>query len=144
MGLPQAALVEQGVDLRVAAAEAAARTDGGERQVVRLLQMMEVAHTGRVAPVAGRIAREATDAELLRVARGAALAGGLAGMALAILIPTVVLALTVFYGLLTVMFFVPVVAALLTRRVGAPEALAGMAAQPGVGLGLERHQDRHR
>jgi SSS family solute:Na+ symporter len=75
---------------------------------------------------------EATDAELLGVARGAALAGGLAGMALAIVIPTVVLALTVFYGLLTVMFFVPVVAALLTRRVGAPEALAGMAAGLGV------------
>jgi len=68
----------------------------------------------------------ASDAQLLRVARGAALAGGLAGTALAIVIPTVVLALTVFYGLLTVMFFVPVVAALASRRVGAPEALAGM------------------
>jgi len=75
---------------------------------------------------------EATDAQLLRVARGAAVAGGVAGLALAIVIPNVVLALTVFYGLLTVMFFVPVVAALSTGRVGAPEALAGIAAGVGV------------
>jgi SSS family solute:Na+ symporter len=75
---------------------------------------------------------DASDSEILRVARGAALAGGLAGMGLAIVIPTVVLALTLFYGLLTVMFFVPVVAALASGRVGPPDALAGMAAGVGV------------
>lgn len=52
----------------IAAAEAAARMEGGERQVVRLLQMMEVAHTEHVAPVAGRIAREVADPELIAAA----------------------------------------------------------------------------
>ncbi len=49
----------------ITAAEAAVRAEGGGRQVARLLRMMEVAHTERVAPVAGSIAREAQDPELI-------------------------------------------------------------------------------
>src|SRR4029453_17379368 len=43
----------------------------------------------------------ASARQVLRVARAAAVAGGLAGIVLAIVIPTVIGALTVFYGLLT-------------------------------------------
>jgi SSS family solute:Na+ symporter len=68
----------------------------------------------------------APESSLLRIARTAAIAGSVCGIGLAILFPTVIAALTVFYGLLTVLFFVPVVAALLSGRVGPPEALAGM------------------
>ena len=39
----------------ISALQSAAAGEGGTRQVVRLLRMMEVAHTGRVAPVVGRI-----------------------------------------------------------------------------------------
>lgn len=71
---------------------------------------------------------EATDRQVLKVARGAAVAGGLAGVVLAVVIPSVVGALTIFYSLLSVSLFVPVVAGLHSRRPGAGEALAGAAA----------------
>jgi SSS family solute:Na+ symporter len=78
-----------------------------------------------------RFARPAsTDDEILGVARGTAIAGGVAGMMLAIVFPTVISALTVFYGVLTVVFFVPIVAAILSGRAGPPEALASL----GVGV----------
>jgi SSS family solute:Na+ symporter len=69
----------------------------------------------------------APEADVLRVARLAAVGGSVAGVVLAVVFPTVVAALTIFYGLLTVLFFVPVVAALVSRRAGPPEALASMA-----------------
>jgi len=71
---------------------------------------------------------EATDRQVLAVARSTALAAGLGGIALAVVIPTVIAALTVFYGLLTVLLFVPVLAALHVRRAGPPQALASMLA----------------
>jgi SSS family solute:Na+ symporter len=74
----------------------------------------------------------ASDRQVLTVARGAALTGGLAGVALAVMIPTVIAALTVFYGLLTVMLFVPVVAALHLRRAAPPEAFASVLCGLGV------------
>ncbi len=52
----------------IAAAEAASRVEGGKREVVRLLRMMEVAHTERVAPLAGRIARESDEPEVIAAA----------------------------------------------------------------------------
>ena len=70
---------------------------------------------------------EATDGQVLRVARGAAVAGGLAGVMLAVVIPSVVGALTIFYSLLSVSLFVPVVAGLHSRRPGSGEALAAAA-----------------
>lgn len=75
---------------------------------------------------------DATDREILGIARGAAIVGGLAGIGLAIVFPTVISALTVFYGFLTVIFFVPVVAALVSGRAGAPEAVASL----GLGVPL--------
>jgi SSS family solute:Na+ symporter len=68
----------------------------------------------------------AADSDVLRVARAAAVFGGMAGVALAVVFPTVVAALTVFYGFVTVTFFVPVVAALIGGRAGGPEALAAI------------------
>src|SRR5206468_7635080 len=51
---------------------------------------------------------DASDAQVLRVARLAAVAGGMLGVGLAIVAPTVIDALTVFYSLLSVSLFVPV------------------------------------
>jgi solute:Na+ symporter, SSS family len=71
---------------------------------------------------------DANDRQVLSVARGAAVWGGVTGIGLAAIIPTVIGALAVFYGLLTVVLFVPIVAALHLRRAGAPEALASVLA----------------
>jgi SSS family solute:Na+ symporter len=70
----------------------------------------------------------ASDAEVLRVARGASVLGGGAGVLLAIAAPTVIGALSLFYSILSVCLFVPVVAGLYARRVGAPEAWAAIGA----------------
>ncbi len=70
----------------------------------------------------------ASDAQVLRVARLAALGGGAIGVALAIVSPSVIGALSIFYTLLSVSLFVPVVAGLVLRRGGAPEALTAIAA----------------
>ena len=82
---------------------------------------------------------DASDRQVLRVARGAAVGGGLAGIVLAAMIPTVIGALTVFYGLLTVALFVPIVAAVHLRRAGAPEALASILAGVTVLVGVHLH-----
>jgi SSS family solute:Na+ symporter len=81
----------------------------------------------------------ASDRQVLGVARGAAIGGGLAGIALATFIPTVIGALTVFYGLLTVVLFVPIVAALHLRRAGAPEAFASILAGLSVLVAVHLH-----
>ncbi|MEM7349513.1 MAG: sodium:solute symporter family protein [Acidobacteriota bacterium] len=70
---------------------------------------------------------EASDAEILKVSRLAAVVGGGLGVLLAILLPSVIGSLSVFYSLLSVSLFVPVVVGLHSRRVGAPEALAAIA-----------------
>lgn len=71
---------------------------------------------------------DATDRQVLQVARLAALAGGLLGVAIAVLLADLVAALTIFYALVGVSLFVPVVAGLAGRRGGAPEALASIGA----------------
>jgi len=76
------------------------------------------------------LAPDADDARVLRVARLAAVAGGALGIGLAVVIPTVIASLTVFYSVLSVGLFVPVVAGLHTRRPGVPEALAA------IGMGV--------
>lgn len=89
----------------------------------------------------------ASDAQVLRVARVAAVVGGVIGTGLAIQLTTIAQALTIFYTLAGVALFVPVVAGLAGRRGEAPEALAaivaGMAtllavqlATAGVGYGI--------
>jgi SSS family solute:Na+ symporter len=80
----------------------------------------------------------ASDATVLKVARGAAVAGGALGVFFAAaLSPTVIDALSIFYTLLGVCLFVPILAGLYVRRVGTPEVLAAIAA--GVALMLATH-----
>jgi len=76
------------------------------------------------------VAPDAPDAQVLRVARGAAIAGGVLGVLLAVVIPTVIASLTVFYSVLSVSLFVPIVVGVHTRRAGVPEALAA------IGMGV--------
>lgn len=70
---------------------------------------------------------EAPDEDVLRVARLAALSGGLLGVIIALAFESVIGTLTIFYSLLSVSLFVPVVAALHTRKVGAREAFGAIA-----------------
>jgi SSS family solute:Na+ symporter len=74
------------------------------------------------------IAPQATDAQLLRVARVTAVAGGAIGVILAIVLQTIVGALTIFYSLLVVTLFVPVLGGLYTRRARGSDALAAIVA----------------
>jgi SSS family solute:Na+ symporter len=78
------------------------------------------------------VAPGASDAQMLRVARGAAVSGGVLGVLLAIVIPTVIDSLTLFYSVLGVTLFVPVAAGLHSRRPGVPEALTAI----GVGIAV--------
>jgi SSS family solute:Na+ symporter len=79
---------------------------------------------------------DASDARVLAVARTAAVAGGAAGVLLALFSPTIIAALGIFYGLLGVTLFVPVVAGLHRRRAGAAEAVASVAAGITVDVAL--------
>ena len=71
---------------------------------------------------------DASDAQLLRVARGTAVACGAAGVVLSVVLATVIGALTIFYSVLVVAFFVPIVGGLYVKRAGANAALASIAA----------------
>ena len=71
---------------------------------------------------------EASDAELLRVARIAAVVGGTLGVLLSIYLSAIVQAMTVFYSLLGVSLFVPVLGGLYSKRAGSAEALGSIAA----------------
>lgn len=83
----------------------------------------------------------ATDRQVLFVARAAAVAGGAIGTALAIQLGTIKGALTIFYAIVGVSLFVPVVAGLAGRRGGAPEALASIAAGLATLLGVHLATD---
>jgi SSS family solute:Na+ symporter len=71
---------------------------------------------------------DASDALVLKVSRIAAVLGGVLGVTLAIVSPTVIDALVIFYALLSVSLFVPVIAGLYSRKGGAPEAWAAIGA----------------
>jgi len=78
------------------------------------------------------LAPEASDEDVLLVARLAAILGGGLGIVLAIFIPTVIGSLTVFYSVLSVSLFVPIAVGLHSRRPGVPEVLSGV----GVGIAV--------
>jgi SSS family solute:Na+ symporter len=81
---------------------------------------------------------QASDTRLLAVARMASLAGGTLGVALAIALPpSVILALGIFYSLVAVSLFVPVVGGLFTRRANSRDALAAILCGVGTRLGLQ-------
>ena len=68
----------------------------------------------------------ATDAGVLRLARWTAVISGSVGTILAILLGSVVSALTIFYTLIGVSLFIPIVAGLYVRRSSSTGALAPM------------------
>ena len=70
----------------------------------------------------------ASDAQLLRVGRATAVAGGAVGVLLSIWLQTVIGAITVFYSLLVVTLFVPVIGGLYVPRASSREALAAIVA----------------
>jgi SSS family solute:Na+ symporter len=79
----------------------------------------------------------ATDSDILRIARRTAIASGVLGTTLAIALGSVVNALTIFYTLIGVSLFVPILAGLYVRRTSASGALATMTA--GVAAALASH-----
>ena len=74
---------------------------------------------------------EASEARVLRVARAATILASAVSVMLAVVLGSVVNALTIFYTLLTVSFFVPVLAGLYLPSASASEALASI----GCGVG---------
>jgi SSS family solute:Na+ symporter len=70
----------------------------------------------------------ASDARVLRVARLTTVLSGTLGVGLAIASGSIVDTLTVFYTLLTVSLFVPILAGLYIARARTPDALAAIAA----------------
>jgi SSS family solute:Na+ symporter len=85
---------------------------------------------------------EASAEQVLKVARLAALAGGVAGMFLAIQLQTIVDALRIFYSLMGTTLFVPVAGALLFPRAGAREAMTGIVVGVGSLLAVYFGTDR--
>ncbi len=80
--------------------------------------------------------REASDARMLRVTRITAVAAGTLGVLVALAAASVITALSIFYTLMSVGLFVPIVGGLLVRRAGSREALGAIVA--GVGTVLVR------
>ena len=76
----------------------------------------------------GFVRPAATDAEVLRVARVAAIVGGICGVGVALAYGSVRAAVSVFYSILTVTLFVPIVGGLYLRRAGRREGLASILA----------------
>ena len=69
--------------------------------------------------------------------RGAAVAGGVLGLVLAMVLPSVMTALKLFYGIMTAALFVPLLVGLFSSRPGAGHArVAVLASVCGTGLGL--------
>ncbi len=71
----------------------------------------------------GYVRPDAADADVLRAARASAILGTVCGLVLALQFADILSALTVFYSLLTVVLFVPVVAALYVKEVGPADGL---------------------
>jgi solute:Na+ symporter, SSS family len=80
---------------------------------------------------------KANDGQVLAVARWAAAVGGALGVVLAILLPTVVAALSSFYSLLAVALFVPMMGGLFVGRALSREALAAIFTGVLVRLAIE-------
>ncbi len=84
----------------------------------------------------GFLKPDATDSQVLKVARGSAMAAGALGVAFAVAAPSVIGSLSIFYTLLSVCLFVPIVAGLFFPRVETREALTSMVVGVLLTLGL--------
>ncbi|MGD8897363.1 MAG: hypothetical protein PVJ73_15115, partial [Acidobacteriota bacterium] len=79
----------------------------------------------------------ATDAQLLRVGRAAAVGGGVLALVLAMILPSVVAALKLFYGIMTAALFVPLLVGLFSTRPGPRHARTAIVLSvTGTGLAL--------
>lgn len=85
----------------------------------------------------GFINRGADDSQLMRVARGSAIACGAGGALLGMLLPSVIAALTIFYTLLTAALLLPLIAGLYSTRVPSRAAIASMFASVAVVVASE-------
>lgn len=74
----------------------------------------------------GFVNPNAGERDILRVARGAAVVGAVCGVGVALAYGSVRAAVSVFYAILTVTLFVPVIGALVARRTGRVEGLASV------------------
>jgi SSS family solute:Na+ symporter len=79
----------------------------------------------------------ADDRRLMRVTRWVAVFCGLGGALVAILLDSVIAALTIFYTLMTAALFLPIIAGLYLPRVGARAALLSILAAVGLTVLLE-------
>ncbi len=84
---------------------------------------------------------EASDRSVLLVARTAAIAGGVLAVGIGIVSPSVVAPLRVFYSLVGLSLFVPVIAGLYTGRGGAPEVFASVIAGVAVTMAVRLATD---
>ncbi len=87
---------------------------------------------------------EASDADVLRAARIAAVVGGVGGIVLTLMLESVLDSISIAYAILSVCLFVPLVAGLYTRRPGTPEALwaIGCGVTTLCGLAIGEHMGR--
>ena len=86
---------------------------------------------------------EASDAEVLRVARGLAVVSGFVGFILTFYLDSVVSAITLFYQVMIVTLFAPILGGLLLPRAGRWSALAAMIVGVGTMItNLDRHGRR--
>ena len=74
---------------------------------------------------------------LLRVSRITTLVAGVAGVALAVALPSVIAAVTIFYGLLAVALFIPFVLGLYWPRMSAAAAIASIFTAIGADLAVQ-------
>ena len=74
------------------------------------------------------INREASDSSVLKVARRAAIGGGTLALLIAIFAKSIIAVMSVFYTLLSVSLFVPIIMGLYIRKIGTPEVLSAIAA----------------
>jgi len=81
-----------------------------------------------------RLRPAATDHDLLRAARVAAVAGALLGLGLSMMHRSVIDALTTFYGVMVVTLFVPLLAGLYARRTSRRQGLASLVGVPVLGV----------
>jgi SSS family solute:Na+ symporter len=84
---------------------------------------------------------EASDEELLRVSRRAAIVAGVLGLLLAIALPSVIAALSIFYTLLAAALFVPLMMGLFSTRPREREALTAIALALGMTAGAHLATD---
>jgi len=77
--------------------------------------------------------------KLLRVSRGVLVGAGIVGIVLAALLPSIIAAVSIFYGLIAVALFVPVLAGLYLRRVLSAAALSSIFAALAATLFAMRH-----